>query len=654
MFLSTILIAALIFSVYSILRYLFKNSFGSGVEMIMAAISLSFSVIAALVSFWGLFLKTTFAAFLSLFLILGFGAFCFYRLKKQKQKLWIKDDSGWDCKILEYGAAVCISIFLILLILNSFIALPNHSFSFASGASVDAPYHLSQIIRFGTTRYLDFEEPNFAGEFVRYPYFINLISGLLLKLNSSLNFAFHLPLVLLVIASMFLLVSFFRFLNLSSILVFTAMLGTLFGGGWGYLAYFKGIGSLPIRNGMIYPIQNIAYPAMIPGFLIVQRPFLLGFSLFLTFLLIFLRAFKKNNFSSFILAGVVVGLMPFSHTHSFIAAVLVAGGALLYLLLTRDERFFDVIRGFVFPSFFIAIPQLASLLLLPRYSLGSGIKIRFGWMSIPGQVGGINLSGAHIPKFFVWLRYMWTNFSFLIFFPFIIIISVIIKYLKKSKLDLMFVIISIGAFLLWVVPNLMQFQMWDFDTNKFFAYAILFSFAGIAMVINSLPLRFERIGKFLLILVTFFLIISGLVSSANILIKRNKDTRVIFNENEYQVANYLKQNTNENVVILSSAAIFNPKTVQNPVAVLSGRKTTIGFMTWLYTHGIDFSERRDAVEKFFENPLKEKLPEDVPADYLLIDDVLREKYPKLEANLIGGGYHVFYRQGSLAVINLNR
>ncbi|MBI2637256.1 MAG: hypothetical protein HYW88_00010, partial [Candidatus Sungbacteria bacterium] len=75
--------------------------------------------------------------------------------------------------------------------------------------------------------------------------------------------------------------------------------------------------------------------------------------------------------------------------------------------------------------------------------------------------------------------------------------------------------------------------------------------------------------------------------------------------------------------------------------------------TWLYTHGIDFVERTDAIEAFFAHPSKDAL-KGVPADYLVIDSFLRKKYPQMEHSLEKAGYREVFRSGDLSIVPLLR
>src|SRR3990167_3989582 len=78
------------------------------------------------------------------------------------------------------------------------------SFTVGAGAAGDVFYHLAQVTRIAFTTHWDFEEPNFSGEFIGYPFFVNLLSAMLLNMGAPLVFAFHAPTLLLGAAGIFL------------------------------------------------------------------------------------------------------------------------------------------------------------------------------------------------------------------------------------------------------------------------------------------------------------------------------------------------------------------------------------------------------------------------------------------------------------------
>jgi len=648
MFFSVLAIGLAVMAVYLCLRLLVSGALGSSPEILAAAVPISFALLAVMSSVLMIFLPTTIAGSVALAILMVFGVFSFLKLRRENKKLWEANLKDRASKIVSYAVFVIFSLILASLITASFVEHQDGSIYIRKGATVDVPYHLAQVIRIGTVNKWDFEEPNFSGEFIRYPYFVNLVSGLLLKAGAPLNFSFHAPAVLLAASSIFLLVSFFGFLKFGRGLVVLLTLGTLFGSGIGYFAFFDGHGGLPIRQGVPYPMQNIAYAGMIPAFFIVQRTFLLGFPLLLIFLRSLIYGLKNNSFGALVLSAIIVGLLPTSHTHSFIAAMLIVSITVLYLFLTKNRQFFALVRAFVYFAFPLIIPQLAAIMLLPKYPLDSFLKFRLGWMSMPGEVAGINPSSPNASRIYPWLRYMWTNFGTNLLLPFGIILG-----LRKYLTDITFSVLALGALTLWIVPNLVQFQVWDLDTNKFFAYAIFLSLATCGIMIESLQPKNRKIAIGALALIIIFSLPSTVIPTLNALTHRISGGVNLLDKDERNTAAWLKKNTPDDATILSSSAIFSLESIQNPVVISSGRKATAGFTTWLYTHGIDFSDRNAAIKSFFADPVKNKTAlNDMPADYLLLDDIIRKNYSGIEDRLVEGGYQIVYQSGPLALFKL--
>ncbi len=635
---------------YIILRRHAAHVLPSSVEIVAAAIPAGFVGFAAITSVLGIIVSTGIAAALAVCITVGISIPALRALLRGKDPLIIFPQGTRGEMFVRYGALFLFWCVIALLVANSFAVRPDGSWSFSSGAIVDAPYHLAQIIRTALVPHLDFGEPNFAGEFIRYPFFINLLSGVLLKAGASLSFAYHIPLFLLLFSVLVLAAQFFRSLGAKNGIIFCAVGIVLFGAGVGYIAYVQSGGAftIPIRRGVPFPMQNIAYPAMVPGFLVVQRPFFLGFPLFILTLLFFFSGIRTKRLADFLAAGIIAGLLPFAHVHSFIASMTVVLSAIAYLAVFRNPLFFEAVRGFVIPSFLLTIPQLSALLFLPKYPDGSFFSVRLGWMSNPAEVLGLVLPWDGAPRFMPWLRYVGTNFGLLLLLP--LFAAGNFMRLRSNTLLGMALFGTVAA---WILPNIFQFQVWDFDSNKLFAFAI---FCSVAVAVISTGGLSGTVRK--LALSAFLVIVVGTVPAAGIVAVRTLThsayNRVdVFGADEQAAAAWVRENTQTDAAFISSASLIDPETVQNPVVVGSGRLATAGFLTWLYTHGIDYSDRVEAIERFFSDPANAKIIlADFPADYLVIDERLRKKYPALETMLTGAGSETAFSQGTIAIVRL--
>ena len=113
------------------------------------------------------------------------------------------------------------------------------------------------------------------------------------------------------------------------------------------------------------------------------------------------------------------------------------------------------------------------------------------------------------------------------------------------------------------------------------------------------------------------------------------------------VSNWIIENTPEGASFLSSALVARPATIQNPIVTGAGRKSAVGFITWLYTHGIDYVDRLNDIDSFFADPAKA-----APAEYLIIDETLKRAYPGVEEKVKSGGFRAVYEDGQYSIIQL--
>ena len=211
-----------------------------------------------------------------------------------------------------------------------------------------------------------------------------------------------------------------------------------------------------------------------------------------------------------------------------------------------------------------------------------------------------------------------------------------------------------GALGLWIVPNLIQFQTWDFDTNKFYTYAIVVSAAAVGVAIMSLKGAARKIGTGLFAALVIVSLPLSIIKVRYKVYSPPSDRLVIFTPDQREASQWLHDNTPEDAVIISSAVNVNRDSAANVVTLGSGRLTSVGFITLLYTHNIDYEKRMQAVQNFFQRPESAKeLLADVPGDYVVIDPALRRQYPNFEPGLLGSGYKAVYHNDTINIISLH-
>ncbi len=636
--LSVLFLILTILSCYVIVRRLGEKVFRSGAEMLAVSVPMAIATTGLLSSAGAVFLPQGISTWVAIAVLVFIAGVCF-RSARPLWPAWPVGEFSVGSKVWYAGLILVLGGFMVFLVISTVQpGADSGSIQIPEKESGDIVYHLSQILRVGGTENWNFEEPSYAGEFIRYPFLINAFSGYLLRLGAPLVFAYHLPMIMLIIPLLFGLMLLCRQLGLGKVHTILVIAGAFFGSG---MAYLLGYDFNAGAAGVAYPHQHVNYIGLIAGYYVNQRAFALGMTLLMFSLVAFFRGLKDDDINGFKWAGFLFGLLPLAHAHTFIAGAVFYGIVLLYYIVRYfargDMLFYGLVRGVLFYGVFTAIVPVICMFLLPKEVLGGVPAFRLGWMSDPNGVGGLKLPSPEASKLGPWLTYALYNFGSLLLLPLLIFSGF------KKKMGEVFWLVAITALAFWVVPNLIQFQIWDYDNNKLFVYAVMFSAIAAALAVKSLKLRPVRTGAMVLL---FASVIGALyipsLKLRYMVTQDFHDTLTMFSPEEQNAISWVKKNTTEDAAFITSAVIPHRETLLNSVVIGSSRRATIGYVLWLYTHGIDCTERLNKVEKFLSDGDRSHL-DGLPADYLLVDRFLRAKYPDLEKTLGGTGLNQAYQ-----------
>lgn len=635
--LSVIFLILSVLACYIIVRKLGAKVFITGVEILAVSVPMAIVLIGLLASASAVFLPQGVSVWLALTVLVVVAGICF----RSARPFWLAWPAGEQSVGSKIWYAVVIAVvggFMAFLVLNTVRpGIEPGSIQIPAKESGDIVYHLSQILRVGGTENWNFEEPSYAGEFIRYPFLINAFSGYLLKFGAPLLLAYHLPMILLIAPLLFGLMLLCRQLGFGKLHTILVLASAFFGSG---LAYLLGYDFNAGAAGVAYPHQHVNYLGLISGYYVNQRAFALGLTLLMFSLIAFFRGLKNDDLNGFKWAGFLFGLLPLAHAHTFIAGSVFYGIVFLYYIVRYfvrgDMLFYGLMRGVMFYGVFTAIVPVMCMFLLPKEVLGGVPALRLGWMSDPNGVGGLKLPSVGADKLGPWLMYAVYNFGSLLLLPVLAFLGF------KKKMGEVFWLVALTALALWVVPNLIQFQVWDYDNNKLFVFAVMFSALAAVMAVKSLTSRPVRAGATILL---FGAVLGALyIPSLKLRYMITQDfheTLTMFSAEEQKGISWVRTNTPEDAAFITSAIIPHRETLLNSVVIGSSRRATIGYVLWLYTHGIDCTERLNKVEKFLLDGNRVNL-EGLPADYLLVDQFLRAKYPDLEKNLSTAGLSPVY------------
>lgn len=539
-------------------------------------------------------------------------------------------------EILSITILLALIGYYVYLILKTFYLDGNGNIRTAIAGYGDIPLHLTQITKFAFTKW-NLEEPIFAGFKLQYPFLINFLSGLTLKITGWWRFSFLWPPILCVTISAVLVFLIYKKFLKNSLIAIIALIVYYFGSGMGAYKYLsqsfnfretinilneKAISTITKWDAR-YPDQNIDYGAPIT-LTIHQRPFFLGF---LLFLIIVMACFKIKEGSKsrapIIIGALAYGLLPIAHMHSFLAASIFLASVFLLLIIWRQRQIIKKIVIIIGAGFILALPQIYYLV-LHKDVFGEKahfIAYRLGWMSEP-TIGSVKFLYHQTIFSLAYLKFLWVNFGvILVFFIVITLLFLSAKQVKKlfNKKELF--ILGLNLFcgwLLFLAVMLFRFQPWDYDNNKILVYWQFFAILAIFLFWVKLFVFKKILASIILPLFIVAAIFSGIFDQIFRIYQPFNKMPVIFSVESLKLAEYVKENITEGDLILTGNSHLNP------IASLTGRPVLEGFPGWLWTRGINYHQREEDIRNYYQNPEKyDQIIDKYQIKYILLDDQVR-------------------------------
>jgi hypothetical protein len=315
---------------------------------------------------------------------------------------------------------------------------------------------------------------------------------------------------------------------------------------------------------------------------------------------------QRHAYRELILAGVLIGLLPYIHAHSFMVTAFVA--LFLSAVVCIKKRNLWVLISLLVPLILLSLPQIMSI--------RTGISADFFVFPFPGwteenrnMIMGFDWSSIvtaafSIAKTITVLQMFWAlNAGGLI-------ILLALGFLKADKKARLF---YLPFLLLFVIANFVKFQPWYFDNYKIFIYWLALS-AVMASLATLWVTDFNK--RFFKTLATVLLAILILASTSFGLVTHVamvEDSYVIWTQEETEIADWVRANTPPDSVFLTGSAH------NHPIPSLSGRPRVMGYEGWLWSHGINWTminaRKRDEMAMFRGNYA---LVKDYGVDYVCI------------------------------------
>lgn len=461
----------------------------------------------------------------------------------------------------------------------------------------DLPFHTGIINSFVENTNRRLEYPFYVGIPLHYHFMVDFSTAVLITGGLPLREALFLvntPLLF----STFLLFFFFarRIVKNQNIALFAIIL-FVFTGGLGFIHFInesRSLGMQVSRDYTAYPEKGIHFGNPLTDALFPQRGYLIGYpALFIVLSILWRNLTERFNRRELAFAGLIVGLLPLFHLYAFFSAVFIYF-LLFAVYFHKDRKKLLGTWPFFAISGILALPQMYWY--FHKISVGF-VRFYLGWLVPTANTN--------------WLEFWVLNLGliFILALP-----SYIAAPLNLKKFAIPFIGLFIIGNTFMLQPNghynITLFYIWNIVNTiiiSFFLYKL-----------------FEKgnIYKFAVIGIVILSIFSGFLSLAW---EAQSSWREFSNE-EVEMAEWVKQNTSQDAIFLTSTAH------NHFVHSLTGRRILMGYRGSLWSHAIDYGQReKDVASMFVGNFYSIELLKKYGVDYVVIGPGERSEFSANES-----------------------
>jgi hypothetical protein len=507
----------------------------------------------------------------------------------------------------------------------------------------DLPFHLSVITSFAFGNNFPPEDPGFAGVSFTYPFLTDFVSAIFVRCGASLRQSMFLENFVLAIALVGLLHRWALELLADRLAALVTPLLVLLNGGIGWILLWTEIqrsdtglvGALKALPPSITVIPGSSYRwgNAFSALLVPQRGLLMGLPLVVIVITQWWLSDEKGQdgkegegkkgkgkskkvpkgntpvlhpptlspfpFFPFSLsqrrmmaAGLIAGLLPLVHAHSFVVVMVVGAGIALLQLRWRDWIVF-----FVFASL-LALPQMWWSTHNSAVDAKAFFEWQFGW-----DRGTENA---------VWFWFKNTG----IFIP-LTLVAILWRgknYLVSRRL----LIYYLPFTLCFIVPNLIKLAPWVWDNIKVLYYWWLASSPLVALLLVRL---WQRRGIKRVVALALFALVTfaGALDVASILFRSTEFG--VFDAQGVAFAEVIKQNTAPRSLVVHAP-------VHNHPTFLTGRRSLLGYPGHIWTHGLEYGPRENEIKRIYAGtPDADALLRKYRVSYIVVGPLERNLTP---------------------------
>jgi hypothetical protein len=506
----------------------------------------------------------------------------------------------------------------------------------------DLPFHLQVISSFVHGHNFPPADPTYAGARFTYPFISDVIAAMFVRCGARLRESMFVENIVLILALLGVLHRWTWELTKDSIACVLAPLLLLFGGGFGWVLFFRDAAhrSDSLLHFLAHPPRDYTLGSSdlwrwgnpLTTLLVPQRALLLGLPVAICVFTQWWLAFQEEEDSGeesaetplasdspvavappathprrrpcqanqsrirrMIAAGVMTGLLPLVHAHTFLAVVTVA--SCLALLFRRWLSW----AVFFATAIAVAAPELVWL------ARGSVKAQSFlGW-HVGWESGTHNL---------LWFWFLNTG----AFIP--LLVAALLWCDKKYVVQPRLLHYYLPFLLCLIIPNLVKLAPWPWDNIKILIYWYVASLPFVALV---LAFWYRKNGVWRTSACVFLLVL--VLAGALDIWRAIGGTTAYkeFDRDQINLAAEIRQKTPARALVLHAPTFNSP-------IFLTGRRSLLGFAGWAWSRGLDYTEREDKIRRIYSgNPDAANLMRREHIDYVMIGPLERTSMSANEA-----------------------
>ncbi len=524
-----------------------------------------------------------------------------------------------------------ISAILIYILFTHTIVPKDGSLHVGQSTYGDLAMHLGFITSIATQETFPPEYSIFPGVKLCYPFLIDSLSSSLYLFGIPLRWSIILPSIIILIS----IVCGFYFICQELLKrkwgIITAMFLFFFNGGFGFIYFLDGLKNGPENFIRIFTEyyqtptnlidKNIRWTNIICDMLIPQRTFMAGWFVLLFVIWLLIRAIKDKDKIYFLIGGILTGLLPMIHTHTFLGlGILLSVWFIIYFFEEKNKL--EYIKNWLYfgiPVILLSFPQLFYWTLSQATS-DNFIRYGFDWANDKD----------------IWIWFWFKNVGVV----FILLIPAIISSKKRN------VLFYLGSAVLFVISDYIVFQPNPYDNNKLFLIWYAFSVIFVTVYLEKSLERINRLKEkyAILAIILFFGVFSGLLSIGREIVSEYE----LFSSEQVKAAEFIKANTPPDSLFASD------NNHNNTISCLTGRNIILGSPIFLYYHGYNINDRQKSIEQLFRDiKYIDSFKDKYKIDYLYFSDYEKNKY-KTNISDILALYPLIYNSGDIYIFAVSK